>query len=89
MKQLWIINAVLAVIAAVAGVMQEVWLGTPLYFWNVFGMSASYAIAFACAAEWVKILPKFIDYWKWQWSDVIIGCVIGVLAALATTLSVC
>lgn len=89
MKQFWIVNAVIAVLFAVLGVMQEVWLDTPLYFWNSFGVSASYAIAGAICAEWAKILPKFIDYWKFQWSDVIIGGVIGVLAALATALGVC
>ena len=89
MKKFWIINAVLAVIAAVLGVMQEVRLGTPIYFWNAFGLSASYAVAFACASEIVKILPKFINYWHWQWKDVIIGCVFGIAAAIITTLAVC
>ena len=89
MKQFWVINAVLAVIAAVLGVMQEIWLGTPLYFWNAFGMSACYGILFAAAAEWAKILPKFIDYWKWSWTDVAIGGVFGILAALITSLAVC
>ena len=73
MKMYWIINVVLAVIAAVLGVFQEVWLGTPLYFWNVL----------------IKILPKFINYWHWQWKDVIIGCVFGIVAAIITTLAVC
>ena len=89
MKLYWIINVVLAVIAAVLGVFQEVWLGTPLYFWNVLGLSVSYAVAFACASEIIKILPKFINYWHWQWKDVIIGCVFGIIAALVTTLAVC
>ena len=89
MKQFWIVNAVIAVLFAVFGVMQEVWLDTPLYFWNSFALSGSYAIAGAICAEWAKILPKFIDYWKFQWSDVIIGGVIGLLAALATALGIC
>ena len=89
MKQYWIINAIIAILMAVFAVMQEVWLDTPLYFWNAFGLSASCGIVGAFCAEWVKILPKFINYWEWHWSDVIIGGVIGVLAALATTLGVC
>ena len=89
MKQYWIINAIIAVLFAVFAVMQEVWLSTPLHFWNSLGLSASVAICGAVCAEWVKILPKFIDYWKFQWSDVIIGSVIGVFAALATALAVC
>ena len=89
MKQYWIINAIIAVLFAVFAVMQEVWLSTPLHFWNSFGLSASFGIAGAACAEWAKILPKFINYWEWHWSDVIIGSVIGVFAALATALAVC
>ena len=89
MKQYWIINAIIAVLFAVFAVMQEIWLDTPLYFWNAFGLSASCSICGAVCSEWVKILPKFIDYWKFQWSDVIIGGVIGVFSALATALAVC
>ena len=89
MKQYWIINAIIAVLFAVFAVMQEVWLDTPLFFWNSFGLSASFAIAGAACAEWAKILPKFINYWEWHWSDFIIGSVIGVFAALATALAVC
>ena len=89
MKQYWIINAIIAVLFAVFAVMQEVWLSTPLHFWNTFGLSASVAICGAVCAEWVKILPKFINYWEWHWSDFIIGGVIGVFAALATALVVC
>ena len=89
MKQYWIINAIIAVLFAVFAVMQEVWLDTHLYFWNSFGLSASFGIAGAACAEWAKILPKFINYWEWHWSDVIIGGVIGVFAALATALAVC
>ena len=89
MKQYWIINAIIAVLFAVFAVMQEVWLDTHLYFWNTFGLSASFGIAGAACAEWAKILPKFINYWEWHWSDVIIGGVIGVFAALATALAVC
>lgn len=89
MKQYWIINAIIAVLFAVFAVMQEVWLDTHLYFWNSFGLSASFGIAGAACAEWAKILPKFINYWEWHWSDFIIGGVIGVFAALATALAVC
>lgn len=89
MKQYWIINAIIAVLFAVFAVMQEVWLDTHLYFWNSLALSASVAICGAVCAEWVKILPKFINYWEWHWSDVIIGGVIGVFAALATALAVC
>lgn len=89
MKQYWIINAVIAVIAAVVAVLQEIWLDTPMYFLNAFGLSASVGICFAAAAEWAKILPKFINYWKWSWTDVAIGCVFGILAALVTSLAVC
>ena len=89
MKQYWIINAIIAVLFAVFAVMQEVWLDTHLYFWNTFGLSASFGIAGAACAEWAKILPKFINYWEWHWSDFIIGSVIGVFSALATALAVC
>lgn len=87
-KYFWIVNAILAVIAAIMAIMQEVWLGTPLYFWNAFAVGSCIAICLSACGEWVKILPKFIPYWDWHWKDVIIGSVFGIIAALVTALLV-
>ena len=89
MKRSWIINVVIAVIAAVVAVLQEIWLDTPLYFLNAFGLSASVGICFSAGAEILKILLKFINYWEWHWKDVLIGCAFGILAALITSLAIC
>ena len=89
MKQLWIINAVLAVIAAVIAIMQEVWLGTPLFFWNAFAVGSSWGIALSACGEWAKIMPKWIAYDEWQWNHVFIGSAFGIWAALVTALAVC
>lgn len=88
MKQKWYFNAILSVIAAVMAIMQEVWLGTPLNFIGAFVFGSVIGFCLSACAEWVKILPKFIDYWKWQWPPVIIGSVFGIIAALVTALLV-
>lgn len=89
MKQYWIINAVLAVIAAIIAIMQEVWLGTPLYFWNAFAVGSSWGIALSACGEWAKIMPKWIDYNEWSWKNFAIGSVFGVITALTTAIIVC
>lgn len=89
MKQKWYFNVILAVIAAVMAIMQEVWLGTPLNFTGSFVFGSIIGFCFSAGAEWLKILPKFINYWEWHWRDVAIGSVFGVVAALITALAVC
>lgn len=89
MKQYWIINAVLAVIAAIIAIMQEVWLGTPLFIPSAFAVGASFGIALSACAEWAKIMPEWIDYNEWSWKNFAIGSVFGVITALTTAIIVC
>ena len=88
----WILNAIVAVIAAVLGIMQEVWLGTPLYFLNAFAVGATYGISLSICVELARGVFCEVDFpneWKHMLKNACIGGVIGVLAALATALGVC
>ena len=88
MKQKWYFNAILAVIAAVMAIMQEVWLETPLSFIGSFVFGSVIGFCFSAGGEWLKILPKFINYDEWHWKAVIIGSVFVIVAALITALLV-
>lgn len=88
----WILNAIVAVIAAVLGIMQEVWLGTPLYFLNAFAVGATYGISLSLCVELARGVFCEVDYkeeWKGMLKNVCYGGIFGIIIALATALSVC
>ena len=82
-------NVILAVVAAVMAVMQEVWIGTPMVFINSFALAGLAGIGFSVAAEIMKIVffhggvPR-----KFNTKQVLVGCGFGVVAALITALLV-
>jgi len=80
MKRSWIINTVLAVLAAVFSILQEVWLGTTPNFLAFLALGSSYAISFSFATELVKWA-----FSKWSWSDAIFGSIAGVIVAVLMT----
>lgn len=77
------LNVLLAVLAAIFGVMQEVWLGTEPNFLSFFAMSASYAVCFTFCAEILKMVFKEGN--EWNWSDLVFGGLCGILTAIAAT----
>lgn len=77
------LNVLLAVLAAIFGVMQEVWLGTEPYFLPFFATAASYAVCFTFCAEIFKMV--FVRGNKWSWNDLIFGGLCGILTAIAAT----
>ena len=81
------LNVLLAVLAAIFGVMQEVWLGTEPNFLSFFAMSASYAVCFTFCAEILRmIFGKFFKKpHEWNWNDLIFGGLCGILTAIAAT----
>lgn len=89
MKNSWIINAILAVIAAVMAIMQEIWISTPLTVLEAFVFGSVIGACLSACGEWAKILPKWINYDEYSWMNVGIGTGFGILAALITALAVC
>ena len=77
------LNVLLAVLAAIFGVMQEVWLGTEPNFLTFFATSASYAVCFTFCAEILKMVFKEGN--EWNWSDLVFGGPCGILTAIAAT----
>ena len=77
------LNVLLAVLAAIFGVMQEVWLGTEPNFLTFFATSASYAVCFTFCAEILKMVFKEGN--EWNWSDLVFGGLCGILTAIAAT----
>ena len=76
-------NAVLAVIAAVLIILQEVWIGTPFMFLNFFLLGAAAAVGFSWIASVVVYL---IWQASFKWKNVGIGAAVGIVAALLTVL---
>ena len=75
-------NALFAVLAAVLIILQEVCLGTPLLFINLFAISACAGFGFSWIVEGIKFLfhDKFIV------KEAVLGSIAGIVAALITTL---
>lgn len=86
MKQYWIINAIVAVIAAIFAILQEYWIGTQMSVIGSVGYGTLIGLALSVCAEIGKSV--FID-WKWRWRHVAIGSVFGIVAAIITALCVC
>lgn len=82
-------NVLLAVVAAVLGIMQEVWIGTSMTFLSSFALGGAIGIGFSLIAETAKII--FFNggvQRKFNTKEVLIGCGFGVAAALITVLLV-
>ena len=77
-------NVILAVLAAVLIIMQEVWIGTPIVFLNSFVLGTCAAVGFSWAGEVIKLIAGGSFVWK----RTIPGIIVGVIAALVTTLLV-
>ena len=75
-------NAVLAVLAAVLIIMQEVWLGTPPAFINGFAMGGIAGIGFSIIAGVVQFFMNAGFNKKF----ILIGSAVGIVAALVTML---
>ena len=86
MKKSWILNAIVAVIAAIFAILQEKWLGTPLLFLNLFCLGASCALALSVCVE---IARKVFSEIGWNWSRIIIGAGYGIIAALILSAILC
>ena len=79
-------NALLAVLAAVLIILQEVWIGTALVFLPLFALGACASIGFAWGAEVIKFLADNRN--GYEWKRMIPGAILGILAALITALIV-
>jgi hypothetical protein len=76
-------NTILAVIAAVLSIMQEVWLGTAFEFLNFFVLGSAVAFGFSWSASVIGYLTYRI---RLIWKNIWIGTAVGVVAALLTVL---
>lgn len=79
-------NVLLAVLAAVLIIMQEVWLGTSLAFLNLFVYGSCAGIGFSWGAEVIKFIVNQVNGYSWK--RIIPGIILGIIAALITALLV-
>jgi hypothetical protein len=79
-------NALLAVLAAVLIILQEVWIGTALVFLPLFTLGACAGLGFSWIAEVIKYIVNNENGYKWK--RMIPGAILGVIAALVTALLV-
>lgn len=79
-------NVLLAVLAAVLIIMQEVWIGTALVFLPLFALGACAGIGFSWGAEVIKFVVDRRN--GYEWKRIIPGAILGVIAALVTALLV-
>jgi hypothetical protein len=78
-------NIVLAVLAAVFSILQEVWLGTDIQVLNAVIMTIAVSIGFSVGADVVKFLA-FNS--KFNLNNIVIGSVSGIIAGLITLLCI-
>ncbi len=76
-------NVVLALLAAILIIMQEVWIGTDMEWLNSFLYGSAAAFGFSWAAQVIKYL---VFETKFAWKHVWIGTGAGVIAALIVAL---
>ena len=81
----WVSNSIIAVLAAVFSILQEVWVGTEPNVLAFAGLGCSCAIALSLATEIFKCV--FIKFHRWTWGDVFTGALVGVIAAIAIAFS--
>lgn len=80
----WIFNAIIAVLAAFFGIMQEVWLGTEGSFLAFFGLGSAVAICLSLCAE----MSKKLFYYPWSNQNWIKGAACGIVLAFILALIV-
>ena len=86
MKQKFIVNAVVAIIAAFFAAMQEYWIGTPI----TFIVALVYGSITGAVMSWATEIAKNVfSEWGWSWKDVIIGAVAGVITSVFTAIAIC
>jgi len=86
MKQKFIVNAVVAIIAAFFAAMQEYWLGTKITFF----VALAYGSVVGAVMSWATEIAKNVfSEWGWSWKDVIIGAIAGVVMSLCVATSIC
>ena len=78
-------NVVLAVLAAILSILQEVWLGTDIQVLNAVIMTIAVSIGFSLIADVVKFLAYNS---KFNLNNIVIGSVSGIIAGLITLLCV-
>ena len=78
-------NVVLAVLAGILALLQEVWIGTTMTFLASLGYGAAVAFCFSWGAEVIgKIFFK--EGFEFKWSDVLVGGIVGTVAVLILAL---
>lgn len=82
----WLSNVLVAVLAAVMAVMQEVWLNTEYSFVNFLALGVSVGLALSLCTEIAKSI-----FWdrRWSWTDVATGALAGIVTAYIMALAVC
>lgn len=78
-------DVILAVLAAVLIIMQEVWIGSTVAFFNGFAMGGIAGLGFVLVAEVIKM---FVFGGGFNWKNVCIATACGLVAALVTALLV-
>ena len=78
-------NVILAVLAAVLVIMQEVWIGNPMSFLNNFALGSLVGIGFSWCADVLKNV-FFNNKGKFNYLHIGIGCIFAIVAALITSL---
>ena len=78
-------NIVLALLAAVLIIMQEVWIGTELVFLPLFALGVAASFGFSWSAEVIGFI-----FWHFniKWKNIWVGTAVGAVAALVTALLV-
>jgi branched-subunit amino acid transport protein len=82
----WLSNVLVAVLAAVMAIMQEVWIDTEYSFPTFLALGVSVGMALSLCAEIAKSV--FWDL-KWSWTDVATGALAGIVAAYIMALAIC
>ena len=88
----WFVNAIVAVLAAFFGIMQEVWLGTPLCFLNAFAVGATYGISLSICVELARGVFCEVDFpneWKHMLVNVGLGSIFAIIVAVNMAFTVC
>ncbi len=78
-------NIVLAVLAAVLIIMQEVWIGTELVFLPLLALGVAASFGFSWSAS---VLSFLFYHTPFKWKNIWLGFGVGAVAALVTALLV-
>jgi len=82
----WIINAIVAAIAALIAILQEKWVGTQMGGIGAIG----YGTVIGCALSLCTEIGKSVwSEWGWSWRDIVSGTAFGFIVSLITAFAVC